>query len=121
MQITKNNIIFAQILEKCYILTKISWKNANQKNRHPYRTLLQHHKQSVTFNRNKQLKVNEIFDLIPSELNSQNKRFIFKSLKESARFDASESNFLWLKNADMALPVYNVDIPITLLSMPLYI
>lgn len=69
------------------------------------------------YNKSKQLKVNEIFDLIPSELNAQNKRFIFKSLKESARFDAAESNFLWLKNADMALPVYNVDAPISPLKL----
>ncbi|MBR6410350.1 MAG: ATP-binding protein [Clostridia bacterium] len=57
------------------------------------------------------LYLNEIFDLIPSELSSQNKRFILKSLNEKARFDKYYDSFLWLKNAGVALPANVVDEP----------
>lgn len=57
------------------------------------------------------LYIEEIFDLIPSELNAKNKRFILKRLNEHAKFDRVENSFLWLKNAGVALPVYNVEEP----------
>ena len=57
------------------------------------------------------LYLNEIFDLIPSELNAKNKRFILKNLNEKARFDKFYDSFLWLKNAGVALPVNVVDEP----------
>ena len=57
------------------------------------------------------LYLNEIFDLIPSELNAKNKRFILKSLNEKARFDKYYDSFLWLKNAGVALPANVVDEP----------
>ena len=63
------------------------------------------------------LYLNDIFDLIPSELNSKNKRFILKNLNEKARFDKFYDSFLWLKNAGVALPVHVVEepkIPLTL-------
>ena len=57
------------------------------------------------------LYLNEIFDLIPSELNAKNKRFILKNLNEKARFDKYYESFLWLKNAGVALPANVVDEP----------
>nr|WP_297066886.1 AAA family ATPase [uncultured Duncaniella sp.] len=57
------------------------------------------------------LKIKEIFDLIPSELDAKNKRFILKRLNEHAKFDRLQNDFLWLKNAGVAIPVYNVDEP----------
>ncbi len=57
------------------------------------------------------LYLNEIFDLIPSELNAKNKRFILKNLNEKARFDKYYESFLWLKNAGVALPSNVVDEP----------
>ena len=61
------------------------------------------------------LYIEEIFNLIPPELNAKNKRFILKRLDEHAKFDRVESGFLWLTNAGAALPVYNVEEP----KMPL--
>ena len=55
------------------------------------------------------LKIKEIFDLIPSELDAKNKRFILKSLNEHAKFDRYKDSFLWLKDAGVSLPVYNVE------------
>ena len=55
---------------------------------------------------NNKLYIEEIFNLIPPELNAKNKRFILKRLNEHAKFDRVENSFLWLTNAGVALPVY---------------
>ena len=57
------------------------------------------------------LQIEEIYDLIPSELNAKNKRFILKELNEKARFNKYENSFLWLKDAGVAIPTYNVEEP----------
>ena len=57
------------------------------------------------------LYIEEIFNLIPPELNAKNKRFILKRLNENAKFERYENSFLWLKNAGVALPVYNIEEP----------
>lgn len=57
------------------------------------------------------LKIREMFDLIPSELDAKNKRFILKNLNEHARFSKYEDSVLWLKDAGVALPTYNVKEP----------
>ena len=57
------------------------------------------------------LYIEEIFNLIPPELNAKNKRFVLKRLNEHAKFDRVENSFLWLTNAGVALPVYNVEEP----------
>lgn len=59
------------------------------------------------------LYIEEIFNLIPPELNAKNKRFILKRLNEHAKFDRVENSFRWLTNAGVALPVYNVEEPKT--------
>ncbi len=60
---------------------------------------------------NKKLQIEEIYELIPSELNAKNKRFILKELNEKARFSKYEESFLWLKDAGVAIPVYNIEEP----------
>lgn len=57
------------------------------------------------------LYLKEIFELIPSELNSKNKRFILKNLNENFKFSRYENSFIWLKEAGVALPVYCVQEP----------
>lgn len=59
----------------------------------------------------KKLKLKSIYDIIPAELNKQNKKFIFTMLDKELKFDRYENSFLWLKDAGVALPVYNVDAP----------
>ncbi len=56
--------------------------------------------------------IEDIYNLIPSELNSQNKRFILKSLNQKRRFYSYESSFNWLLNSGVSLMVHNVDNPI---------
>lgn len=57
------------------------------------------------------LNFEEIFNLIPSELNAKNKRFILKRLNEHAKYERYQNSFLWLKNAGVALPIYNIEEP----------
>lgn len=59
------------------------------------------------------LYIEDIFDLIPPELNAKNKRFILKRLNENAKFGHYRNSFLWLKDAGVAIPVYNVEEPKT--------
>ena len=63
------------------------------------------------YDSNNKLSIEEIFDLIPPELNAKNKRFILKRLNENAKFERYQNSFLWLKNAGAALPVYNIEEP----------
>ena len=63
------------------------------------------------YDRENKLYIQDIFDLIPSELNAKNKRFILKSLNENAKYDRYRNSFLWLADAGVALPTYNVEEP----------
>lgn len=60
----------------------------------------------------KKLKMISIYDIIPAELNKQNKKFVFTMLNKELKFDRYENSFLWLKDAGVALPVYNVEAPV---------
>ena len=60
----------------------------------------------------KKLKLISIYDIIPAELNKRNKKFVFTMLDKELKFDRYENSFLWLKDAGVALPVYNVEAPV---------
>ena len=68
-------------------------------------------KDIAQYDKGDKLLLDEIFDLIPSELNAKNKRFIFKELNQNLKFQRYENSFLWLKKAGVAIPVYNVEEP----------
>jgi len=57
------------------------------------------------------LYIEEIFNLIPSELNCKNKRFILKNLNEHFKLSRYNNSFIWLKEAGVALPSYCVEEP----------
>ena len=70
------------------------------------------YKKDITqYDKNNKLAIAQIFELIAPQLNSQNKRFIIKDIKSGVKFDRYENSFLWLKDAGVALPVYNVEKP----------
>lgn len=56
----------------------------------------------------KKLLLTNIYDLIPAELNSSNKRFNFSDIKKGLRHERSKDSFIWLEAAGVALPTYNV-------------
>lgn len=59
----------------------------------------------------KKLKLRSIYEIVPAELNKQNKKFVFTLLDKELKFDRYENSFLWLKDAGVVIPVYNVDSP----------
>lgn len=74
-------------------------------------------KDIAKYDPDEKLYLEEIFDLIPSELNQKNKRFILKNLNENFKFSRYKNSFLWLKNAGVALPTYcanDLKVPLTL-------
>ncbi len=74
--------------------------------------IIQLYKKDISeYDPNNKLYIEEIFNLIPPELNSRNKRFILKRLNENAKYGRYENSFLWLKDAGVAIPVYNVEEP----------
>ena len=70
-----------------------------------------YYKDIAKYDKDNKLYLDEIFSLIPSELNNKNKRFIMKDLNENFRFSRYENSFIWLKEAGVALPVYCVQKP----------
>jgi len=76
------------------------------------RGIIRAYKKDITkYDHDHKLRIEEIYDLIPSELNAKNKRFILKELNEHARFAKYENSFLWLRDAGVAIPAYNVEEP----------
>lgn len=62
---------------------------------------------------NEKLYLKDIFELIPSEINAKNKRFVLKNLNEHFKFSRYEHSFIWLKEAGVALPTFCVQEPIS--------
>lgn len=60
---------------------------------------------------NNKLYIKDIFNLIPAELNNPNKRFILKNLNENAKFSRLENSFIWIREAGVAIGVYNIEEP----------
>ncbi|MCQ2507404.1 MAG: AAA family ATPase [Dorea sp.] len=59
----------------------------------------------------KKLRIISIYDSIPSQLNQQNRRFIYTQLNKELKFERYENSFLWLKDAAVAIPVYIAEEP----------
>lgn len=76
------------------------------------KSILSQYKMDIArYDANEKLYINDIFDLIPPELNAKNKRFILKNLNEHFKFSRHENSFIWLRDADMALPTFNANDP----------
>ncbi len=76
------------------------------------RGIIRTYKRDITkYDHDHKLQIEEIYNLIPSELNAKTKRFILKELNEKARFSKYEDSFLWLRDAGVAIPAYNVEEP----------
>jgi predicted AAA+ superfamily ATPase len=63
--------------------------------------------------KDRRLVIKNIYDLIPSELFNQNRRFRLSSIENVKRFTQVQEEFLWLAKANVALPVYNVKAPVS--------
>lgn len=74
--------------------------------------IAQYKKDIAKYDPNNKLYLEDIFDLIPSELNNKNKRFIMKNLNENFKLSRYENSFIWLKDAGVALPTFCTSEPI---------
>ena len=66
----------------------------------------------------RRLRIKEIYNAIPSEVNSKNKRFMSSHVLERdyLRSHDVRDDFVWLTNAAVALPVFNVKEPFSPLA-----
>ena len=55
--------------------------------------------------------IRRIFDLMPSEISMQDKRFTVRDVEGDSHFDRYDNDFMWLEDANVALPTYNVREP----------
>lgn len=77
-------------------------------------SIMEMYKRDISkYDPSRKLYIEELYHLIAPELNAKNKRFLLKSLNKNAKFSRLENSFLWLKDAGVALPTYNVEEPKT--------
>ena len=82
------------------------------------RAILSLYRQDIAkYDPKNKLYLEDIFTLIPSELNNKNKRFILKNLNENFKFSRYQNSFIWLKNAGVALPTFCVTEPTVPLTL----
>ena len=73
--------------------------------------VIEYKKDASKYDEENKMKIVRTLELIPSELNRENKRFYASDLKKHEKFNRFEDSFLWLAKAGIAIPVYNVDSP----------
>lgn len=78
------------------------------------KSIIELYKKDISkYDPDEKLYLEDIFDLIPSELNCKNKRFVLKSLNDNFKFSRYSNSFLWLKDAGVALPVFSAKEPVS--------
>lgn len=76
------------------------------------RQIIRQYREDISkYDKDNKLYIQEVFNRIPSELNSKNKRFILKENNQTARFEKYRNTFIWLRNAGVVLPVHVAEEP----------
>jgi predicted AAA+ superfamily ATPase len=73
--------------------------------------IAQYKQDAAKYNAANQVFINRIYDMIPKELSSQNKRFKVKDIDGKTRLSRYSNDFLWLCEAGVAIAVYNAKEP----------
>ena len=73
--------------------------------------LVEYRKDISQYDEANSMRIREVFKRIAPELNKKNKRFYSGSVGETGRFDRLEDEFVWLREAGVAIPAYNVAEP----------
>ncbi|MGE5580554.1 MAG: ATP-binding protein [Bacillota bacterium] len=74
--------------------------------------ILAMYRQDITkYSQTDKNRIRDIFDRIPAELSAKNRRFTLAEISKSARMNRYESSFMWLTDAGVALPCYNITEP----------
>lgn len=79
--------------------------------------LVEYRKDITKYDEQNSLRIREVFDRLAPELNKKNKRFYVNSIKEGERAERLEDEFVWLKEAGVALPAYVADEPMVPLTL----
>ena len=74
-------------------------------------------KDAAKYDRDHRMQIQRVLELIPAELNAQNKRFYVSDVRSGEKFERLEDNFIWLAKAGVAIPVYNTDAPVIPLEL----
>ena len=94
------------------VVSKYIDSNNLQEVIHEQKSILEAYKKDISkYDSENKLYLEDIFSLIPSELNCKNKRFILKNLNENFKFSRYSNSFVWLKDAGVALPTFCVEEP----------
>lgn len=74
-----------------------------------HRTIQQYNRKDIAkyAKADEKLRIKQIFDIIPEELNSKSKRFQLKDIEGLKRGTDVNISFKWLQSAGVAIPVYN--------------
>ena len=70
-----------------------------------------HGEEWYKYEKNYKLKLQEIYDAMPGQLDQKNKRFQLNAVEKGMSYDRLKNDFLWLKDAGVAIPVYNISEP----------
>ena len=73
--------------------------------------LVEYRKDISKYDAANSLRIREVFERVAPELNKKNKRFFVNSVKPGERAERLEDEFIWLKEAAVALPSYVADEP----------
>lgn len=75
--------------------------------------IMELYRQDITkYSVSEKMKIRQIFDHIPAELNKNNKRFTMSDINTNAKYHRYESGFMWLADAGVSLPCYNICQPV---------
>ena len=74
--------------------------------------LVEYRKDITKYDKKNALRIREVFERIAPELNKKNKRFYVNSVRDGDRVERLEDEFIWLKEAGVAIPSYVVDEPV---------
>lgn len=81
-------------------------------------SIIQLYKKDISkYDGKQKLYLEEIYDLIPSELNSKNKRFVLNKINENFKLSRNQNSFIWLKDAGVALQTSCVSEPVIPLKL----
>lgn len=73
--------------------------------------LREYRKDASKYDKASKLKIEQVLDLIPEELNKENRRFVVADLASGGRFERFADNFVWLAEAGIGLVANSVSDP----------
>lgn len=73
--------------------------------------LVEYRKDAAKYDEKNRLKIANALDLLPEQLNRNNKRFVVSEMDEGTRYQREENTFLWLEEAGIGLAVRSVSDP----------